>query len=153
MWHQTLEDVGGVYAHEAQLGNFLKQHPPAGALALNDLGAASYSADLHLLDLDGLASVDVTRAIRSGGLNAAAVRALARAHEVRTAILNDVGAEVPAEWTCVATWSDPGAARPFYFFLAVDPAAAPALQADVQAFQASASPAHALYFGGCAPSP
>jgi hypothetical protein len=153
MWHQTLDDVRGVYAHEIQLGRFLRQHPQPGALMLNDLGAASYASDVHLVDLDGLASIDVTRAIRQGGLDAAAIRGLARAHDVRTAVLNDFSADVPREWTCVATWTDPGAARPFYFFLAVDAAAAAALQADVRAFQASASPAHALRFGGCALSP
>jgi len=55
-----------VYRQQMQLGRFFQTHYPAGtSVAVNDLGAITYLADVRCLDVSGLGSVDVLRYRRS----------------------------------------------------------------------------------------
>ncbi len=66
-----------IYRQQYQMAQFLKEQYGAGArVAANDVGAISYYADPHLLDLWGLATIEVARAKRSGTYDRAAVSRL-----------------------------------------------------------------------------
>jgi hypothetical protein len=102
-----------IYHQQYQMGLFLSAAYPAEVVAANDIGAISYLRAGPLLDLYGLASIDVLRLRRAGRYDGATLDQLARARGIRVAIIYDsffpVGAQGsvgsrPAHWRRVATW-------------------------------------------------
>ena len=50
-----------IYEQQYQMGLFFRQLPAGTTVALNDIGAANYLADIHCLDLMGLGSIEIAR--------------------------------------------------------------------------------------------
>lgn len=96
-----------IYEMQYQMGLFLKQYHSGQAVAANDIGAIDYLADLHLVDLYGLASMDVARAKLSGQFTTAVIERVTTDQNARIAIVYDLWfAQIglPSSWVKVREW-------------------------------------------------
>lgn len=96
-----------IYEMQYQMGLFLQQDYPGQAVAANDIGAIDYLNDLHLVDLYGLASMDVARAKLSGRFTTSVIERVTATQDVRVAIVYDLWyAQVglPPSWVKVREW-------------------------------------------------
>jgi len=64
---EMMRDVGW---QQVQFGNFLNRYYPGGNVLLNDIGAASYYSDFHLLDVFGLGTPEIAKAKVEGTYDA-----------------------------------------------------------------------------------
>jgi hypothetical protein len=130
-----------VFDQQYQMGLFLRRFYPGASVAANDIGAISYLADVRLLDLYGLASMEAARARRANTLTRETVARLSTAHGTEIAILyrSWFARAIPREWLEVGSWQAPEqvvVADRVVSFYAVDAAARDRLAANLRAFQA-----------------
>jgi hypothetical protein len=99
-----------IYEQQYQMGLFLKHFYPEASVAANDIGAISFLGDIHLLDLVGLASIDVLTLKKEGRYTTEQISQLSRTRDVDVAIVYDPWFRlenlqgVPPEWIKVAEW-------------------------------------------------
>jgi hypothetical protein len=99
-----------VFEQQYQMGTFIHQYYQTSTVALNDLGAVNFLADIHCLDLWGLADREVTSLKRQHNYHTKDIASLARQAGARVAILYDywyggaVGG-LPPEWRRVGQWT------------------------------------------------
>jgi hypothetical protein len=100
-----------IYEQQYQMAQFLKTFYTGQSVAANDIGAINYFADVHILDLDGLASLPVARMKRADQFHAEQIRQLTQGSGTRIAIIYDywlTGPKAdnrPSEWTRVGQWT------------------------------------------------
>jgi hypothetical protein len=109
-----------IWQQQYQMGSFLHEYYPQGIVAANDIGAIDYLADIHLVDLIGLADREVMRARLAGEWSrdmAGALDSVTHEHGAQIAVIYDTWfnynpvtgtAEIPAGWVRVADWTIPG---------------------------------------------
>ena len=98
--------TANIYEQQYQMGRFLRRSYPGESVALNDIGAPSYLADVKVLDLVGLANIDVARLKRARLYSPATIDDLARYRDVRLAIVYDRWFPVlPSGWVRAGTWT------------------------------------------------
>jgi hypothetical protein len=104
---QTPGATRNIHEQQHQTALFLKQYYKGRAVGLNDIGFPSYLSEVRLLDLLGLASMDVAKLKRDGKYQREALRALATSHRLEIAAVYDewFGESIPREWVRVAKWS------------------------------------------------
>jgi hypothetical protein len=98
-----------VFRGNWQVGRFLRSNYTGRRVALNDIGATTYQADFHLVDLWGLGTLDVTRAARSGAFDATWAEKYCRRKDVEIGIftrsfLDRSMGQAPASWKLVRRW-------------------------------------------------
>ena len=54
------------YHQQVQMGTLLREYYTGRTIAVNDIGAVNFFADITVIDLVGLASMDVARLRRAG---------------------------------------------------------------------------------------
>ena len=118
-----------IFEQQYQMGLFVREYYQNSSVALNDIGAVDYLADIHLLDLWGLASLQVAKARRNHQFTAAEVASFSSQAQVKIAIIYDAwfAGVVPPEWIRVGTWTIRNnlvAGNDTVSFYAVDPAEA-----------------------------
>ncbi len=132
-----------IYEQQYRMASFLQQYYSGRAVAANDIGAISYYADIDLLDLAGLADMDVARARLDGTYGAELIGSLAKARGVKIAVIHDrwfsehVG--LPPAWRKVGQWeiSDNAVcADSIVSFFAVNPAEKDALSKHLAEYSA-----------------
>ncbi len=99
-----------IFEQQYQMGLFIRQYYQGSTVVLNDVGAANFFADIHCLDLWGLADRDVTLLKQAHNYHTKDIAGLSRQAGARMAILYDqwFGGEVgglPAEWLRVGQWT------------------------------------------------
>ena len=130
-----------IYEQQYQMGRFLKQYDPSVTVMMNDIGAAGFLSDARIVDLYGLATIEVARAKVHHRFTQDFRRSLAINTGTKIAVIypgmyRDVGG-LPAEWIQVGTWKIPqnqicwGDTVGFY---AVDPTDRDRLVADLRDF-------------------
>jgi hypothetical protein len=135
-----------IFEMQYQMGLFLREYYNGQAVAANDIGAIDYLADLHLLDLYGLASMDVARAKLAKSYGAEDIDRLTAREKDRIAIVYDlwfVRTGLPASWVKVEEWRFSDCyvcGADSISFYAVDPAEAPALAGHLRDFHAQLPP-------------
>ena len=138
----TVRATQNIYQQQVHTALFLRAYYPQGRVALNDIGAVSYMADVHIMDLCGLANMEVARLRREqrpAEHNRRMLRRLASERRIQLAIVynkwfTDV---IPEEWIEVAQWqihNNVVCGDTVVSFYAVDPAEYGALVANLQAF-------------------
>jgi hypothetical protein len=131
-----------VYEQQYQMAKFLGQHYSGQGVALNDIGAPNYFADIQCLDLWGLGSADVERLRVRGAFDREAIDRLTATSHVQIAVIyrSWFPGEIPAGWVPVEDWKITdikghsvlgGDTVTFY---AVDPSAAPGLARNLLEF-------------------
>jgi hypothetical protein len=78
-----------IYDQQYQMGRFCRAYYGGAGVAANDIGAVTFLADVHLLDLVGLANVDIARAKRKRALTSTLIESLAAEEDVRIAMVFD----------------------------------------------------------------
>ena len=135
-----------IYHQQYQMGRFLDTYYTGRTVCANDVGAISYLADIRVLDLVGLGSLEVVRAKRAAGrrleqpLPPQTIAALAKQRGATIAIIYDAWFEdaVPSEWTKVGEWTiryNVTCGDDTVAFYAVDPAETDALTAHLRDFR------------------
>jgi len=97
-----------VYQQQYQMGLFLKRSYETLPVALNDIGAVNYLADIRCLDVYGIGSKEVGRQRMEATYNQASLHDISRLHEVKIAIVYDDWLEqlagIPPQWIKVGEW-------------------------------------------------
>ena len=99
-----------IYEQQIQMARFLDtEFEPGTRVAVNDLGAVTYYADIDVLDLVGIGSVEVVKAIRAGEWGKDDISELFEAHGTEFVIvyLNwfDDGKSLPDHLIPVGRWT------------------------------------------------
>jgi hypothetical protein len=133
-----------IYEMQYQMALFLNREYPEGPVVANDIGAISYYNDFSLLDLYGLASMDVARAKIGGTFDTAIIDRLTRESGARVIVVYDYWFDryggLPGAWVKAGEWHFTdcyvcgGDTVSFY---APSAAQAEALRAQLDAFAAS----------------
>jgi len=108
-----------IYSQQIQMARFVAQYYARSSIVLNDIGAVDYMADVHLVDLAGLANSQVLRHKLDGTYTTAAIAAEISARRSQIAIVYDDwfserpstslgGPPLPASWVRVGRWRLPG---------------------------------------------
>lgn len=145
---QTPAAAANVFEQQYQAGLFLDRFYRGQRVAVNDVGAIGYLADVNLLDVWGLASHETAALKRRGAFTSAAVAQLAEREEVEIAIiypglLGEAGG-VPAGWQPVGEWrvtNNVVLGANGISFYAVKPGARDALIANLAAYSDRLPPA------------
>jgi hypothetical protein len=122
-----------IHEQQFQMGTFLARYYPGAGVAANDIGAIAYLGEPKVLDLFGLADLDVGRRKLHETYDTQAIRELAQARGVKVAVVYDdwfakLGG-VPPEWVRVGEWTIThnvvcGSDRVTWYAVAVSEAAA-----------------------------
>jgi len=96
-----------VYEQQYQMGLFVHQYYENSTVALNDIGAVNFLADIHCLDLWGLANVEIAAAKRKHAYQAGDIERLSKQTGTRIAIVYDqwFPGMLPREWIRVGRWT------------------------------------------------
>jgi hypothetical protein len=104
----TAPAARNIYEMQYQMALFLNRYYPADPAAANDIGAISYYNEFPLLDLYGLASMDVARAKLNGTYDTAMIARLVDAAGARVIVVYDYWftryGGLPPGWVKVAEW-------------------------------------------------
>jgi 4-amino-4-deoxy-L-arabinose transferase-like glycosyltransferase len=100
-----------IYEQQYQMARFIKSYYQGSTVALNDIGAVNFLADVHCLDLWGLANYEVTQLMRRHEYHTRDILRLSREAGVKVALVYDswytpVGG-LPREWVWVGQWALP----------------------------------------------
>lgn len=127
-----------IYEQQYQMSLFLREYYQDQPVAVNDIGAVSYVGSTKLLDVVGLGSLQVFRAVRENSLDKRAMDEMTAAEGIRVAILYDRWFQPWAsEWTRVGQWridNNVIAGDDIVSFYAVNAGEATQLAANLQAF-------------------
>lgn len=130
------------YDQQVQMGRFLHRYYTGRPIAVNDIGAMNYFADIRVVDLVGLASMDVAR-LRRAGQRGPWIESMVAEKRVDVAIVYDSwlieNGGVPASWHKAGEWSGavPNSTVAFY---AVRPDQVTELKANLRAFMPDLPP-------------
>jgi hypothetical protein len=132
-----------IYEQQYQVAMFVKRYYEGGSVAVNDIGAVNYYADINCLDLVGLASIEVLNKKLTGSYTTEEIRNLALTRGMRIAIAYEhwfgrarTGA-LPSDWERVAKWTIKGnvvAGGDAVTFYSIDPAEESNLNRNLQEF-------------------
>jgi hypothetical protein len=106
---RTAQASRNIHEQQHQMARFLARYYPGGSVALNDIGWVAWGTDVRLLDLWGLANMEVASAKREGRYDRDEIRRLVAEHGAQVAIVYDswFRGRVPPEWVKVAQWTIP----------------------------------------------
>jgi len=96
-----------IYQQQYQMGLIVHKYYQNSTVALNDIGAVNYLADIHCLDLMGLANFDVAALRRKGNYQVSDIERIAKNSGVRIAIIYDswFPGRVPPSWVRIGRWT------------------------------------------------
>jgi hypothetical protein len=100
-----------IYEQQYQMARFVKRYYQGSIIALNDIGAVNFLADVHCLDLWGLANYKVTELKRQREFHTRDILRLSREAGVKVALVYDswytsIGG-LPRDWVWVGQWALP----------------------------------------------
>ena len=103
---ETPRATANIYQQQVQIGLFLREYYEGATVALNDIGAADFFADIHCLDLAGLADRQADTSVSVGGLYVAGINDEAiRRQGARLAVLYPSWFRIPPGWVPCGTWT------------------------------------------------
>jgi len=143
---RMMMDIGW---QQVQMGRFLSRFYAGRNVLLNDIGAPSYLADLHITDIYGLATPAVAKARVDYQWDAKFLKSLIAKNHIDVAIVYVEGLpkilppdNVPYALIPIARWELPSGAQigKWVVILAGNPDEAPVLRANLQEFQKELPP-------------
>jgi hypothetical protein len=101
-----------IYEQQYQMGLFLKEYYEGAKVAANDIGAIDYLADIRVIDIWGLANIDIARARLDGSYGTEFVENLVRDEGAAIAIVyphkeNEERSGLPRDWMFAGQWTIP----------------------------------------------
>jgi len=105
---RTPQATTNIYEQQYQMGLFLSKFYEGEGVAANDIGAINYVADIKLLDLAGLGSLEVAEAIRGRCYDTRQIYELSETKRVKIAIVYEHRFEeyggMPSQWIKIGEW-------------------------------------------------
>jgi hypothetical protein len=90
------------------MGQFIRRYYQGSAVAVNDLGAANFMADIQCTDSHGLADLEVARALLQKRFDSQFMDDLARSRKAFVAIVDDnwlgLYGGTPRQWALAGRW-------------------------------------------------
>jgi len=129
-----------IFEQQYQMGQFLHQYYYNEKAAIGDIGAVSYLTAGNIIDLVGLANINIARSRREHYNSPDFLDYLTKKEAVKIAVVYDVF-NYPAllsRWNKIATWKIPNnvaCGDDIVSFYAVDQSAGPLLKSNLLAFQ------------------
>ncbi len=106
-----LQATRNIYRQQRQTARFLDRYYADEAVAVNDIGAVGYYADVEVLDLWGLASQEVAELKLAGAYDSAAIERLVAERDAACAVVYDDWFRpyggLPTDWIACARWTIP----------------------------------------------
>lgn len=98
-----------IFEQQYQMGLFVRRYYQNSTVALNDIGAVNYLADIHCLDLMGLANAEVAAARHKHTYSVGDIDRLSKQTGTRIAIIYDAwfNGGLPPEWIRIGRWTIP----------------------------------------------
>lgn len=95
-----------IYDQQYQMAKFIKQYHNNDVIALNDIGAISYFTNAKIIDLWGLATIDVTKSKKQHYWTSNFLDSFCKAKQVKVAIIYDAWFtdSLTSHWSKTATW-------------------------------------------------
>ena len=146
---RTVLSMNNVYERQVQIGRFLATYYNEQPIVANDIGAINFYADLHLIDLVGLGTIETVHLMESGNFDRENFHALARNKNAQIAIIFDSWAEaliggIPDQWQLVGRWGIDNHAHPddnrFVSFYAIVPEQIDPLRQQLESFHPTLPP-------------
>jgi hypothetical protein len=97
-----------IYQQQYQMGLFLRKYYAGKVIAANDIGAISFLADIHLVDLVGLASADIYRLRESNRFNTEHVLRLCSQKQVNIVVAYAIWLQFEGISECRREWKREG---------------------------------------------
>ncbi|HEX5154975.1 MAG TPA: hypothetical protein VFW07_26200 [Parafilimonas sp.] len=131
-----------IYEQQYQMGNFVKKYYDMNAVAVNDIGAVSYLNQAKILDLWGLANIQVAKAKKNNSSTPEFLSIVANNEHIDFAIVYDSWFDpaLLSKWQKVATWQIENnviCGDATVSFYAVKPDMASSLRTNLKAYQQS----------------
>lgn len=136
--------TANIYGQQYQMGRFLKKYYPGEAVAVNDIGAVCFLADVRCFDVWGLATRETADLLQTKTYTPANLAAAVRRSGVRVAVVYDffprligVESDLPEDWIKVGQWRIPDnvvCLRDTVSFFAMDESGAAVLAANLREF-------------------
>ncbi len=105
---QVPQASNNIYEQQYHMGLFLKRYYEGSSIAANDVGAINFLADIRCLDLWGLGSIDVARAMRENEYSVRTLDRLAARENVEIAVMYETFFYLtggrPRSWIKVHEW-------------------------------------------------
>jgi len=100
--------MNNIYSQQYQMGRFLARYYHREAVAVNDIGAINYLADLKAFDLWGVGNIEITRLKLQGDYGRGKIEELTRARGIKIALLYEDWFQtyggLPKSWIKVGEW-------------------------------------------------
>jgi hypothetical protein len=93
-----------IHQQQYQMGMFLREYYDDQTVVLNDIGAASYFADIHLIDALGLANMDIARARQTGEYSRERIAEIGANAEIAIVYTTWFPQGLPESWRAVGSW-------------------------------------------------
>jgi hypothetical protein len=133
------------YEQQYQLGRFLDRFYRGSVVAVNDIGAMTFLADIRVLDLVGLATMEVAAERRGGRFDHHRIDVLSQQHGVEIAIVYDswllANGGIPSSWRKAGEWTGSAPDSTVAFYAVGAPGEAGRLEANLAAFLPDLPPA------------
>jgi hypothetical protein len=104
----TLQNVipatQNIYQQQYQMGMFLDEYYDDQTVALNDIGVASYAADIHLIDALGLANMEVASARRTGEYTRERIAEVTANADIAIIYTTWFPQGIPENWRAIGSW-------------------------------------------------
>lgn len=104
----TLQEVvpatQNIYQQQYQMAMFLREYYPNSTVVLNDIGTVSYYADIHLIDVIGLANIDVARARQTVTYTPERVAQITADADIAVVYDSWLRHNTPLTWQPVGSW-------------------------------------------------
>lgn len=138
--NKTSQACINIYDQQYQMAVFIKKYYNQSTIALNDIGAVGYYTNAKIVDLWGLASMEVTKSKKQHYWSPQFLDALSRANQVQMAIIYDSWFDsfLTKNWDKAASWkiqSNVIAGDSIISFYTLNPSSKNILQQRLKAFE------------------
>ena len=112
-FNDTPKATHNVYDQQYQMGLFIQKYYQGDAISLNDVGAVNYIANIKSVDLLGLSSLNVSKAILKNNYTIDDLDNITRQNHVKVVIVyeylykNYLTGGLPSNWIKVGQWKIP----------------------------------------------
>ena len=95
-----------IYEQQVQMAKFIHKYYQNKTIVLNDIGAVCYYNKIKIIDVNGLANIDITKAIRKNSYNTSFLDSLSKEKKASIAILykSVTKFKLPDNWIKVEKW-------------------------------------------------
>ncbi|MGZ3905098.1 MAG: hypothetical protein ACXVC6_15455 [Bacteroidia bacterium] len=103
---KTVQACHNIFDQQYQMARFTNKFYNQGTVALNDIGAVGYYTDAHIVDLWGLASIEVAKSKKQHFWNSTFLDSLTTAQKAQYSMIYDswFPDSLSRRWSKAATW-------------------------------------------------